>query len=238
MKKFIIPLIVMVIAFIAMPKSPVREHVEQVMDHLNPPPETMFANVNRIVDGDTIELANGDTVRLIGIDAPESRANDKAKRDAQRTGQDVRRIKQMGKEVTRFVKGVVRKGDRVMLEFDAQKTDRYGRLLAYVYREVEGYQPGRDDQTLEGFIVETNCPHGMRDEAPRFERRRSCRQWLMLNAELVYDGYVQPMTISPNVRYSDEFKDLYQEARRKERGFWDNRQWRYNPKKQNPISYR
>ena len=41
--------------------------------------------VVRVVDGDTVELGDGQTVRLIGIDAPESHESDKLKKDAERS---------------------------------------------------------------------------------------------------------------------------------------------------------
>jgi len=43
------------------------------------------------VDGDTLKVnykGNEESVRLIGIDVPESRPNKKAKEDAQRSGED------------------------------------------------------------------------------------------------------------------------------------------------------
>ncbi len=39
----------------------------------------------------------------------------------------------MGKKSTRFVESLVHPGDRVALEFDVEKWDRYCRILAYVY---------------------------------------------------------------------------------------------------------
>jgi len=89
--------------------------------------------VERVIDGDTIKLTNGERVRLIGIDAPESQPNDKAKRDAERTGQDLETINKMGQRATEFLKRFINEGDTVELEFDVQKWDKYGRLLAYVY---------------------------------------------------------------------------------------------------------
>jgi len=88
--------------------------------------------VRRVIDGDTIELQNGERVRLIGIDTPESRFNSKLERDAKKTGRDQRTIIAMGKKATIFTKSLVG-GKRVMLEFDVERRDRYGRLLAYVY---------------------------------------------------------------------------------------------------------
>ena len=89
--------------------------------------------VERVIDGDTLKLTNGERVRLIGIDTPESKPNDKAKRDSKRAGQDIETITKMGQEATKFVKRLVTEGKEVKLEFDVQEKDKYGRLLAYVY---------------------------------------------------------------------------------------------------------
>jgi micrococcal nuclease len=94
------------------------------------------AKILYVVDGDTISMSyegRKHRVRLIGIDAPESKANKKAYRDRKKTGENIRTMISQGKEAARFVKGVVRKGDPVSLEFDVEKRDRYGRLLAYIY---------------------------------------------------------------------------------------------------------
>lgn len=88
--------------------------------------------VRRVVDGDTLELASGERVRLIGIDTPEMHQSDKLERDSQKSGQDKRVIRQLGKRSYEFTKKLV-EGKRVSLEFDVEKYDRYKRLLAYVY---------------------------------------------------------------------------------------------------------
>ena len=54
------------------------------------------------------------------------------KRDAERTGQDVETITKMGQEATEFVRELVQQGEKVILEFDVQERDKYGRLLGYV----------------------------------------------------------------------------------------------------------
>ena len=90
--------------------------------------------VAKVIDGDTLKLSNGERVRLIGIDTPESRDNPKLRRDAERTGQDRQAIIAMGKRATEFTKKLV-EGKQVRLEFDVQQRDKYGRLLAYVYLE-------------------------------------------------------------------------------------------------------
>ena len=71
------------------------------------------ARVALVVDGDTVELADGRRVRYIGIDTPE-------------TGQPY------AADATAFNRSLVA-GQRIRLEPDAQTTDPYGRLLAYVW---------------------------------------------------------------------------------------------------------
>ena len=39
----------------------------------------------------------------------------------------------MGKRATEYVESLVKIGDLITIEFDAQEKDRYGRLLGYVY---------------------------------------------------------------------------------------------------------
>ena len=69
--------------------------------------DTKTFQVQQVVDGDTLLLATGERVRLIGIDAPERRVNPKAKKDAQRSAEDIETIIAMGKKSTRFVESLV-----------------------------------------------------------------------------------------------------------------------------------
>jgi len=88
--------------------------------------------VKRTVDGDTLELENGQRVRLIGIDTPEIHESSKLYRDSRKTGQDVSVIQGLGRRAHQFTKNLL-EGKRVRLEFDVEKRDKYKRLLAYVY---------------------------------------------------------------------------------------------------------
>ena len=78
-----------------------------------------FQKVSRVIDGDTFVLENGERVRLIGVDTPE-------------TVHPSKPVGYFGKEASAFTKNII-EGKRVRLEYDVQKQDRYGRLLAYVY---------------------------------------------------------------------------------------------------------
>ena len=85
--------------------------------------ETNTVKVTRVVDGDTIIVnLNGkeERVRLIGIDTPES------------VHPDISKNLPEGKTAYEFTKSKL-EGKEVVLEFDVQERDKYGRLLAYVY---------------------------------------------------------------------------------------------------------
>ena len=75
--------------------------------------------VELVIDGDTIEVGGGIRVRLIGIDTPE-------------TVDPSRPVGCYGKEASNFTKSQL-EGKEVKLEKDVSETDRYGRLLRYIW---------------------------------------------------------------------------------------------------------
>lgn len=75
--------------------------------------------VTRVIDGDTIEIEGGQRVRYIGIDTPE-------------TVDPRKPVQCFGVEASNKNKELV-SGKRVRLEKDVSETDKYGRLLRYVY---------------------------------------------------------------------------------------------------------
>jgi len=77
--------------------------------------------VIRSVDGDTIELEGGQKVRYVGVNAPE-------------TVDPRRKVECFGKEASTFNASLV-EGKMVRLERDVSGTDKYGRLLRFVYLE-------------------------------------------------------------------------------------------------------
>ena len=89
--------------------------------------ENTFYEVSKISDGDTfyVKTENSEKfkIRLIGIDAPES----------YNVGTKVRK-EYFGKEAKIYLTNLL-KNKKVKLTFDVQKTDRYGRILAYAYLE-------------------------------------------------------------------------------------------------------
>jgi micrococcal nuclease len=82
-------------------------------------PTEESAKVERVIDGDTIKLEDGRTVRLIGIDAPESVAPEKP-------------VQCFGPEVSAESKRLL-EGKEIRMEKDVSEKDQYGRLLRYVW---------------------------------------------------------------------------------------------------------
>jgi micrococcal nuclease len=84
--------------------------------------------VERVVDGDTVIVDLGgrdERVRLIGIDTPE-------------TVDPRKPVQCFGKEASNRTKALLPKGTEVRLERDVEARDRFGRLLAYVFRAGDG----------------------------------------------------------------------------------------------------
>lgn len=86
------------------------------------------AIVERVVDGDTIDVLIGsrqETVRLIGIDAPESVA-------------PTRPVQCFGREASLHLEAVLPHGTEITLVRDVEARDAYRRLLGYVVRSSDG----------------------------------------------------------------------------------------------------
>lgn len=140
--------------------------------------------VTRVVDGDTIDVRiAGDTfrVRLIGIDTPESYPNHRVAIQSSELGISDDAVIAMGKAASAHIRKILKSaGNNVLVETDVEETDRYGRLLAYVW-----------------------TPDGE-----------------MVNLAMVRDGYATPLTIPPNVRYSEQFVEAFRNAREEGAGLW------------------
>jgi micrococcal nuclease len=120
-----------------------------------------------------------ETVRYVGIDTPETVKPDTP-------------VQCGGPEAHEANERLVG-GRSVVLRFDAERRDVYGRLLAYVY-----------------------LPRGVRQE----DGRGPTRQPLFVNAELVRRGLARTLTIPPNDSFAALFARLAARAGAAGRGLW------------------
>lgn len=92
--------------------------------------------VSEVLDGDTFELRSGQTVRMIGVDAP-NRGEE---------GYDE------GKE---YLKDLI-KGEEVRLEYDVYQDDKFGRLLAYVWEKCQTALGCKDGERMVNWVLVKN----------------------------------------------------------------------------------
>lgn len=112
--------------------------------------------VTEVVDGDTIKVSTIGTLRLIGMDTPETRDPRKP-------------VQCFGREASNKAKELL-SGKKVYLEYDpANKIDKYGRTLAYVYREDGLFYNA--EMIKQGFAHSyVQFPHPRLDEFNTYQR--------------------------------------------------------------------
>lgn len=119
-------------------------------------PAKSTEKVTRVIDGDTFEINGGIKVRLIGVDTPEMKSKNKT-------------VDCFAAEATKRLGSLIQ-GKEVRLEKDVSETDRYGRLLRYVYI---GNQMINDTLVKEGYAKISTFPPDVKfkDQFIASERR-------------------------------------------------------------------
>jgi micrococcal nuclease len=97
--------------------------------------------ITRIVDGDTVHCS-GVKIRLLLIDSPE------------------RKQRPFGQRATQQLARLIPVGTTVRLEYDLDRTDRYGRTLAYLY--TPGGTLVNEAMVRQGFAVPLVYPPNVR----------------------------------------------------------------------------
>ncbi|MBA7712120.1 hypothetical protein ES703_121090 [subsurface metagenome] len=116
----------------------------------------VLAKVDRVVDGDTIELSNGETVRLIGVDTPELH-------------HPSRPVEYFATEAKVFVEQIASDCE-VKLMFGKERRGKYGRLLAYVYLPDGTFLNAEIIKQGYGFAY-TKYPFEFMDDFVRYETK-------------------------------------------------------------------
>ena len=137
---------------------------------------TENATVIGVVDGDTLRVRSNkhrEYVRLIGVDTPECRRNDKLMRDVYRSKQDVNTVLALGQAAKVHLEQIVKPNDVIILEFDVQKRDKYRRLLAYVY--LPDGRMLNEEMVLSGHAMPLTIPPNVKYEDRFIEGFRKAR---------------------------------------------------------------
>lgn len=118
------------------------------------------SRVLRVVDGDTIEIEGGQKVRYIGIDTPET--------------VDSRREPQcFGKVATQANFDLIAEKE-IYLEKDVSETDRYGRLLRYVYLATDSASIN-EQLVRAGYAVASSYPPDVKYQEKFKEAEKEAR---------------------------------------------------------------
>jgi micrococcal nuclease len=164
-------------------------------------PAVLHGRVLRAVDGDTLEVrlrdAAVETVRLIGVDTPETVKPDTP-------------VQCFGPRASAFEHRVV-EGRRVRLLTGVERRDVYGRLLAYVWL-LPGRAAGAGDVS--------NAGSSATSRQVSHNGRRDAQREFFLNAVLVRRGLARTLEIPPNIRFAERFARILRVSARAGRGLW------------------
>lgn len=176
-KKILSILIVIIVTFIFQTTDNINVNKKIYNEYNEVVPNNFTkAYVSRVVDGDTIEVfINSEKykVRLIGINCPEY----------------TNKTEYFGKEASEYTTSQLTYKE-VYLEKDVSETDKYGRLLRYVWTEL---------------------PSAINEDEIKSK---------MFNAILLNNGYAMQATYPPDIKYVDIFKEIAADARDNFRGLW------------------
>jgi len=130
MKKYIFS--VLFLFYCLLPSGQTREYSPFEMSLPKGIEQGQFYKVYRVVDGDTLRLANDKRIVLNGVDAPEYFLTQKMFNQSRERKETLKNIKLKGKMAKKYLSQLV-EGKWIILQFDERKRDARGQILAYVY---------------------------------------------------------------------------------------------------------
>ncbi|MGN7176922.1 thermonuclease family protein [Paenibacillus sp. FSL R5-0490] len=128
--------------------------------------------------------------RVVDGDTIETSDGRKVRLIGVNTPESTTRVEEYGKEASQFTTSELT-GKKVWVQKDVSDTDRYGRLLRIIWLDIPA------------------------DDMDEDEIREK-----MFNAHLVLNGYAEPSTYNPDVKYSEYFREFGREAREANKGLW------------------
>lgn len=162
---------------------------EEPEDFLSTLEETV---VTRVVDGDTIVIESGEKVRMILINSPESVHRDKEKNTP------------FGKKASEYTEEKLL-DQTIYMEKDVSDTDRYGRLLRYIYLEDGTFY--NEMMVKDGYAQLSTFPPDVKHQeiiqaAEKHARENNLGLWEEVTEEVLTTGLYVGST------KSDKYHDL------------------------------
>lgn len=174
--------------------------------------------IKRVIDGDTVETAAGDSIRLLGVDTPEIDWENNS-------------FEFYAEEAREFTAENLLK-ENVELEYDREKEDSYGRTLAYILQDGEIFnQKLLEEGYASVMIVEPNNKYESNfKKAAAAAREAQIGVWsqvqkaekelpvigyqqaeIYLNQRVVVEGRIVNTAATDSINYLN-FSDNYQDS--------------------------
>lgn len=179
-----------------------------------------------MIDGDSLDLSNGEPVRLIGVDCPKFEDHERNERNAERLGVDLEHYESFAQKARDFTERLI-EHQELRLEYDESNAeisnrDKYGRTLAYIVVRQDPNAPfiyqgethmGKklyDDFFGDGAGV--LVPWGRGED---YEEKFG----FLLNGTIIRSGHCFVDRRFP-FKHREGFQELEEDAKKNKRGLW------------------
>lgn len=144
----------------------------------------------KIAKANDLGLIEATDSRIVDGDTIELSDGSKVRLVGVNTPESTNRTEEYGKEASNYTSSIL-EGKKVWLQKDVSDSDRYNRLLRIVWLDIPS------------------------DDMNENEIRAK-----MFNVDLVINGFAEPSTYPPDIKYSDYFVKFAKEAREQNTGLW------------------
>ncbi len=162
--------------------------------------------IARVLDGDTINTDTGESIRLLGINAPEIAHPDQA-------------VECWGPESADWMTQKLT-SQTVQLKFDAECTDLYGRTLAYVFASSAAISGSTTITSDSGTVVTTTTDTADTGDTGTIGTTSSSTYDLLINEESVREGQSIVFEAFDNIKLKSVLYDAQAVAQRENVGLW------------------
>lgn len=146
--------------------------------------------IPEVINGNTLRLLDGETVRLIGVEIPQI--------SPEMTQQEKAEIFKIQQAAAEYTRGMI-SGAKADLQFDNRLRDEEGNLLAYAWFLYPGENVREALEFKDDYLVNQIIEDWGEHQYVTF-----------LNAALIKSGYATPRNDDVNVEHAALFNSIYQ----------------------------